>query len=248
MTIPSKNDFEKYNDVALLQKAEDANGVIFGTVKTQEPNDENVLAFRMDSKQKLNQNIALLGGSGIKEAEDFIRVQCFQAAKRNESVVLNDPGGRFHNDLTQFFEEEGYEVRCLDLLHPEESDGWNILPSLWGPGVETRVQVFVDMITKSTGNSREDVHTQGCRSLLNALILKVFLSNDFQEDERNFHSLCQLLQHPGGAAFLDGIFDPDIMPLEERPCLGPYVSYKNCESSSLRGEIIMDLSARLGFM
>ena len=231
---------KEYNAVALVQRPENAQGIIFGQL---DMSGKKLVNFRMD-KNRLNQHMAVMGASGSGKTFTFTKPSCFQYVKRRESVIITDPDGGLYRDMAQYFMDNGYIVRRLDLKTLEKSDGWNCLRSIDGPNMDINAQLFANTVIANLTEDMTSIYAQGPMSILKALILKVMLSPDFPEEEKNIGTVYRLLQNPGGEAFLDALFDPDTLTMAERPCLGPYMSFKQ-GSPNLRGNLITNLSTQL---
>ena len=237
-----ESHFEKpyeYKDVALVQNWKDAEGIIFGQL---DDSGKHLINFRMDSR--LNQHMAVIGASGSGKTFTFTKPACFQYVKRGQSVIITDPDGGLYRDMAGYFQDHGYIVRRLDLKNLEKSDGWNCLQSIKGSNIEINAQLFANTVIANLTDDLTSIYAQGPMSILKALILKVMLSPDYSEEEKNIGTVYELLQNPDGEAFLDTLFDPSQLTEEEMPCHGPYMSFKQ-GSPNLRGNLITNLSTQL---
>ena len=230
----------EFASAALVQSPDRARGIIFGQLDLS---GKRLINFNM-AGNRLNQHIAVTGASGSGKTYTFTKPACFQYVKRRESVVITDPDGGLYSDMSSYFRDSGYHVFMLNLKDLEKSDGWNCLRSIDGPNLEINAQLFADTVITNLTDDMTSVYALGPMSILKALILKVMLSPDFPEEEKNIGTVYRLLQNPAGEAFLDSLFDYDSLTAEERPCHAPYMSFKQ-GSPNLRGNLITNLSVQL---
>ena len=231
---------KEYSNVALVQKPENAYGIIFGQL---DMSGKRLINFKMKGN-RLNQHIAVTGASGSGKTYTFTKPACFQYVKRRESVIITDPDGGLYSDMSSYFRDNGYHVFMLNLKDLEKSDGWNCLRSIEGANIDINAQIFANTVIANLTDDLTSIYAQGPMSLLKALILKVMLSPMFKDEERNIGTVYRLLQHPGGEAYLDSLFDFDSLSSAEKICHGPYMSFKQ-GSPNLRGNLITNLSTQL---
>lgn len=99
------------NEKRLSDKNEEAN-ILF----TQD------FSLMTDKRCGLNRNIVVLGGSGSGKTFRFVGPNLMQA---NMSFVVTDPKGDTVRDYTNVLVEEGYQIKILNVINPEQSDGYN---------------------------------------------------------------------------------------------------------------------------
>lgn len=240
---------EEYKTVAVIQKEEDAVGTILGQL---DESGNYPIVFREDKENRLNRHIAIVGASGSGKTYTFSKNYAFQAVKRRESVILTDPDGGLYADMAGYFEDRGYIVRRFDLANLDKSDGWNCMKILTNDldRIEENAEIFSEIIISNISGPASKsmpIFKDGPKSLLKALLLRVALGHDFKPDEKNIGSVYQLLQNPLGEEFLDSMFDADTLTPEEKPCLGPYLSFKQA-SPNLRGNLMVNLAANLNVL
>lgn len=79
--------------------------------------------YSMDSYQtKLNNNVVVVGTSGSGKSRSIVGPNILQASG---SYIISDPKGALHKQYGRYLKEKGYIVKCLDLIHPEKSSGYN---------------------------------------------------------------------------------------------------------------------------
>lgn len=126
----------------------------------------------------MNRDIAVYGASGSMKSRAFARNMIFQCVARGknggvgESLIITDPKSELYESMAGYLENEGYTVRCFNLVNPENSDAWNCLMEI--DGQETMAQVFSDVIIQNTGSAKGDHFWDNAElNLLKALVLYV---------------------------------------------------------------------------
>lgn len=237
----------EYEKAAVIQREPKAVGTILGQL---DESGKYPIVFREDKENRLNRHIAIVGASGSGKTYTFSKNYAFQAVKRRESVILTDPDGGLYADMAGYFMDRGYIVRRFDLANLDKSDGWNCMKILTDDldRAEENAEIFANIVISNITDPRtEGIYRDGPKSLLKALLLRVALGHDFKPQEKNIGSVYQLLQNPLGEEFLDSMFDASILLPEEKPCLGPYLSFKQA-STNLRGNLLVNLAANLNVL
>lgn len=233
---------EEYEKVAVIQDAKHAYGTILGQL---DDSGKKLIVFRMDSENRLNAHQAIVGASGSGKTYTYTKNFIFQTVKRRESIILTDPDGGLYRDMSKYFEKNGYVVRCFDLRHLDKSDGWDCLSSIFGGNIELNAQLFAQVVISNLVEDTSSIYGTGPKSLLNALILRVAMGDDFPDEEKNIGSVYNMLQHENCEEYLDKMFDEATLNEEAKISLGPYRSFKT-GSPNLRGNLITNLSVQLG--
>ncbi len=230
---------EEYEDVAIIQTPEEAYGTILGCY---EKDNRKLINTRMDNESILpNQHIAIFGSSGSGKTYCFVKDFCFQVAKRRESVVFTDPKGELYRDMAQYYKDNGYIVKRLDLKRLERSDGWDIM-KLITPERAEEDSILVAKIIMANVSEKDDIYMEGAMSLLRALILRVYFGDDYPV--KSIKTAYNLLQNVGGMDFLDAIFDENNMNDEARCSMKPYAAFK-LASERFAGNLASNLAIKL---
>ncbi len=99
----------------------------------------------MDSyKHQRNLNILVIGGSGASKTRGFCLPSILTA---NSNYVVTDPKQEILNATGNMLKGEGYDIRVLNLVNMEESDGYNPFRYLKD---ETDVMRMVNCLVTST--------------------------------------------------------------------------------------------------
>ncbi len=137
-----------------------------------------------------NLNIVVIGGSGAGKTRSYVYENLLNA---NTSFVVLDPKGEIIRMTGSFLEEEGYEVRVLDLIHMEKSHCFN-------PYVYLRNVDDIQRLATSIMESASAQGTQATDPFWNdsaSIILKALICYQHYEaprEERNFNTLMEMLR------------------------------------------------------
>lgn len=235
---------KEYRKVAIIQHREDAYGSIFGQL---DDSGQYLVVQNLRDRTIPNLNKAVFGSAGVGKSYSYVKPECLQVIKRRESVVITDPDGGLYRDMAAAFEKNGYIVRCLNLKDLQHSDGWNCMRALSKETLSTDSAIFARTIINNSSVDTEGIYRDGPESLLNALILRVFLGREYQGDQVNIRNAYNILLSGNGEEYLDTIFDMNQLTEEERPCRLPYLVFKKA-SVNLRGNLIVNLASSLNIL
>ena len=164
--------------------------------KYKQPNNYNKILTKNVSvglKGKLhrrNVNVLVIGGSGAGKTFSYCKPNVMQC---NSSYVILDPKGEIVRDTGHLLEENGYEVKVLDLINMEKSHCYNPFVYL---KTDNDVQKLVTNLFKSTtpkGSASSDPFWDVAASML-LLSLIFFLMYEAPEEEQNFVMVMELLR------------------------------------------------------
>lgn len=188
-------------------------------------------------KTRLNRNIAVYGASGSMKSRAFARNMIFQCVARGESLIITDPKSELFESMSKYLENEGYTVKCFNMVNPENSDSWNCLEEI--EGQETVAQIFADVIIQNTGSGKGDHFWDNAEmNLLKALIL--YVEQGFPPEAKNIGQVYKLLTLSSEKE-LNSLFD--LLPVSH-PAKVPYCIYKQA-SDTVRSGVIIGLGSRL---
>ena len=151
---------------------------------------QNVAIGLNGKKHRRNLNTLVCGGSGAGKTRFFGKPNIMQA---NTSFVILDPKGENVRDLGYLLEEQGYEVKVLDLINMEKSHCYNPFVYL---KTDNDVQKLVTNLFKATtpkGSSSNDPFWDTAASML-LLALMFYLKYEAPEEEQNFSMIMELLR------------------------------------------------------
>lgn len=141
-------------------------------------------------KHRRNLNVLVVGGSGAGKTRFYAKPNIMQG---NSSLVILDPKGEILRDTgTLLSTKLGYEVRVLDLIHPERSYGYN--PFSYLRDEQDVLRLVINLINNTTpkGTKSSDPFWEKSETaLLEALIL--YLREVAPPEEQNFAMVMDLI-------------------------------------------------------
>lgn len=139
-------------------------------------------------KTRRNNNILICGASGAGKTRNIIIPNILQA---NTSYVIYDPKGKLFKDYGMYLKNRGYDVKNIDFLHPEVSDGYNPFPYI---KTERDIQAFADIIFESNENISRNIDPywdDNAKLVLTAALS--FMLEVYSEGKHNFEILNKIL-------------------------------------------------------
>jgi len=88
----------------------------------------------------------LFGGSGAGKSASYVIPNALQLLG---SYVFTDPKGELYDKTAGFFTSQGYDVKVLNLVSPDNSDGYNPLHHITS---DVDVDVIANTIVKGQGD------------------------------------------------------------------------------------------------
>jgi len=149
----------------------------------------------------INKNVLIIGGAGSRKSRGYIMPNMMQMIG---SYVVTDPKGENFDTAAGFLQENGYEVRCINLVNPECSDSYN---PLWHIGGTLDVDIISDALIKGTskGSTNEDPFwPQAERALLNSCIY--YLLSECPKEEQSFASCLAMVRAGENFEWMDDVF------------------------------------------
>lgn len=141
-------------------------------------------------KHRRNLNVLVCGGSGAGKTRFYCKPNIMQT---NTSFVILDPKGEMLRDTGYLLENEGYEVKVLDLINMEKSHCYNPFVYLKS---DNDVQKLVTNLFKATtpkGSQSNDPFWDTAASML-LLSLIFYLKYEAPGDEKNFPMVIEMLR------------------------------------------------------
>ena len=102
-------------------------------------------------------------------------------AIEGKNVVCTDPKGELYGLTSKFFENEGYDVRVLNLVNPLHSDGIDLFKFI---EKEIDAQVFAQVVintNQNVGKKGDEFWQNNQENLLKALLLHI----KFEVEDKN---------------------------------------------------------------
>ena len=157
--------------------------------------------FLTTDNRFINKNVLIIGGAGSRKSRGYIMPNMMQMIG---SYVVTDPKGENFDTAAGFFQQNGYEVRCINLANPECSDSYN---PLWHIGGTLDVDIISDALIKGTskGSTNEDPFwPQAERALLNSCIY--YLLSECPKEEQSFASCLAMVRAGENFDWMDDVF------------------------------------------
>ena len=136
-----------------------------------------------------NVNVLVVGGSGSGKSASYSIPNAYQLLG---SYVFTDPKGELYDRTAGYLKAHGYEIKVLNLVRPQYSDGYNPLMHITS---EIDVDVIANTIVKGqkTGDGGADPFwDDSAEMLLKALIY--YLMATRPEEEQNLASCAELVR------------------------------------------------------
>ena len=219
----------------------------------QKPPKQNLLLTQQvrigldGKKHRRNLNILVIGGSGAGKTRFYGKPNIMQA---NTSFVVTDPKGEILRDTGHLLQDEGYEVRVLDLISMDKSHCYNPFVYLKD---DNDVQKLVTNLFKATtpknAQSQDPFWDTAASMLLLALIF--YLKHEAPEEEQNFAMVMEMLRYGSVSeedeeyiSPLDSLFYDLEMREPEHIAVKYYKNYHSGAGKTLKS-IQITLAARL---
>ena len=136
-----------------------------------------------------NVNVLVVGGSGSGKSASY---SIPNACQLLGSYVFTDPKGELYDKTAGYLKANGYDIKVLNLVKPQNSDGYNPLMHI---SSEIDVDVIANTIVKGqkTGDGGSDPFwDDSAEMLLKALIY--YLMATRPEEEQNLASCAELVR------------------------------------------------------
>ena len=189
-----------------------------------------------------NTNVLIVGGSGSGKSTSYVFPNAYQ---KLGSYVFTDPKGEIYDTTAGFLRKNGYNIKVLNLVNPEKSDGYN-------PLAHIRSNIDVDIIAHTIVTGQEEAAGGGSKDpywdntaemLLKSLIY--YLISTRPPEEQNLVSCAEMVRaadSEGGSGKLNEL-------MSELPMDHPArTNYKNIANASDKtfGNILSTLQSKLG--
>lgn len=198
--------------------------------------DNNIFSVPIDSH--MNRHVAVFGASGTMKSRAYSRNKIIVSALRGESLVITDPKGELLEDTAEYLRKKGYEIRILNLVNPELSNGWNFLLEIEREG-DIMAQTIANIIIQNTGGPKPDHFWDSAEmNLLKALMLYVAENSKITT---NMPKAYEMLTKFDRIEDLTALFNgPSVSPA----ALQPYNLFLKA-AENVRGNVMIGLGSRL---
>ncbi len=188
--------------------------------------------LRISMKTSINNNVLVIGGSGVGKSFYLLTPNIYQADPKGKypgSYIFTDPKGELLQKNGAYLKSKGYRIRVLNLVSGamQESDGFN-------PFVYIRRESDIDKLVRNIqDNTKEDNSAasdpfwpKAETLLLKSLFLIVWMESELFGWEKNINTVMMLLNkaqiddNPKVPSELDQIFDDLVLRTIDEPGKG----------------------------
>lgn len=142
-------------------------------------------------KHRRSLNVLVIGGSGAAKTRSFVLPNILTA---NTNYVITDPKSEVLLATGGYLKEQGYDVRVLNLVNLEQSDGYNPFRYLRDEkDVLKLVNNLIQSTTPKDSHESDPFWTKAETALLQAIILMLF--QEAPEYEQNFSMVMRVLEY-----------------------------------------------------
>ena len=142
-------------------------------------------------KRRRSLNVLVIGGSGAAKTRSFVLPNILTA---NTNYVITDPKSEVLLATGGYLKEQGYDVRVLNLVNLEQSDGYNPFRYLRDEkDVLKLVNNLIQSTTPKGSHESDPFWTKAETALLQAIILMLF--QEAPEYEQNFSMVMRVLEY-----------------------------------------------------
>ena len=142
-------------------------------------------------KHRRSLNVLVIGGSGAAKTRSFVLPNILTA---NTNYVITDPKSEVLLATGGYLKEQGYDVRVLNLVNLEQSDGYNPFCYLRDEkDVLKLVNNLIQSTTPKGSHESDPFWTKAETALLQAIILMLF--QEAPEYEQNFSMAMRVLEY-----------------------------------------------------
>ena len=182
----------------------------------------------------------MLDGSGSGKSASYVIPNAYQLLG---SYVFTDPKGELYDKTAGFLKHKGYDIKVLNLVNPQKSDGYNPLMHIES---EIDVDVIANTIVKgqkTEGSNSDPYWDDMAEMLLKALIYYLLATRP--EEEQNLASCAELVRAAnsnGGGNLLTELMNQ--LPYDHPARM----NYKSIEIAPEKtyGSILSTLQSKLG--
>ena len=181
-----------------------------------------------------------MDGSGSGKSTSYSIPNAFQCLG---SYVFTDPKGELYDTTAGYLKKQGYDIKVLNLVRPQYSDGYNPLMHI---SSELDVDVIANTVVKgqkSESSSSDPYWDDMAELLLKSLIYYLIATRP--EEEQNLASCAELVRaanNKGGSNLLSELMSQ--LPYDHPARM----NYKSIEIAPEKtyGSILSSLQAKLG--
>jgi len=212
------------------------NGIILGEF-------HNRFMVQPTDSKLANRNHFIVGGPGSFKTQSYVITNVLN--ERDCSLCITDPKGEVYEKTAAIKEKQGYEVRVVNFMNMEKSDGYNSFDYV---NKDIQASTVANAYVAAKNNpDKKDVWYLSQMSLLKALIL--YSKYEFPVENRNMEGILDFLQEFDPEQDEEGVseLDEQFMMLERKhPARRAYeLGFKKSEERT-RTSILISLLTTIG--
>ena len=155
------------------------------------PLTQNVRLGLDTHKHRRSLNVLVIGGSGAAKTRSYVLPNILEA---NTNYVITDPKMEVLTATGGYLKSQGYDVRVLNLVNLEQSDGYNPFRYIRDEKDALRlVNNLIQATTPKNSHESDPFWTKAETALLQAIILMLF--QEAPESEQNFSMVMRVLEY-----------------------------------------------------
>lgn len=142
-------------------------------------------------KHRRSLNVLVIGGSGAAKTRSYVLPNILEA---NTNYVITDPKMEVLTATGGYLKQKGFDLRVLNLVNLEQSDGYNPFRYLRDEKDALRlVNNLIQATTPKGSHESDPFWTKAETALLQAIILMLF--QEAPEQEQNFSMVMRVLEY-----------------------------------------------------
>ncbi len=142
-------------------------------------------------KHRRSLNVLVIGGSGAAKTRGYVKPNILEA---NTNYVITDPKMEVLTDTGGYLKKKGYDIRVLNLVNLEQSDGYNPFRYLRDEKDALKlVNTLIQATTPKGSHESDPFWTKSETALLQAIILMLY--QEAPEYEQNFSMVMRVLEY-----------------------------------------------------
>lgn len=142
-------------------------------------------------KHRRSLNVLVIGGSGAAKTRGYVKPNILEA---NTNYVITDPKMEVLTATGGYLKSQGYEIRVLNLVNLEQSDGYNPFRYLHDEKDALKlVNNLIQATTPKGSHESDPFWVKSETALLQAIILMLF--QEAPEYEQNFSMVMRVLEY-----------------------------------------------------
>jgi len=187
-----------------------------------------------------NVNVLVVGGSGAGKSASYVIPNAIQLLG---SYVFTDPKGELYDKTAGYFKSQGYDVKVLNLVSPDNSDGYNPLHHITS---DVDVDVIANTIVKGQGDgakAADPFWDDMAEMLLKSLIYYLKATRPLEEQSlASCSELVRAANNNGGDNLLANLINE--LPFDNQA----RKNFKNIETlpDKTYGSVLGTLQSKLG--